>query len=440
MKSRLQILLILLAMLVTAPVFAVDSLVILSPHRKSIQEEFVPRFKQYYREQFKTTINVDWLDQGGTSDDIRFLRARFAKNAKTAGVDLFWGGGVATFTELARDNLLQPLTISPASMQGVPADAAGVSLIDSKKLWIATAMSSFGILYNKKAMQLEKIPEPMSWEDLTQPRLFNELSATDPRRSGSASAMNYIILSAYGWERGWDILTAMAGNTRQFTHSSSDPIKAIVSGDALAATVIDFYALSKLNELGADKLGFILPAGQTILDPDPIALVKGAPNTVPAQRFIEFVLKPEIQQLLMLPVNTPGGPSFSYLGRMSVNPLAYQMTEGKRPFAMNPFQQTTYLKMDSDKAGRVKRVFDDLLGALHVDTHRELKAAWRTIIREGYTPEKLRAISVPPFDEAELEKLADKWGNNVFRNQIINKWVDHAQRKYHAVLTRAQAG
>ena len=77
-----------------------------------------------------------------------------------------------------------------------------------------------------------------------------------------------------GWDKGWELLAAIAGNTRSFTHSSSDPIKAVVSGDVALAMAIDFYAQAKIGDLGADNLGFVMPAGQTVLDPDPIALLK----------------------------------------------------------------------------------------------------------------------------------------------------------------------
>ena len=37
----------------------------------------------------------------------------------------------------------------------------------------------------------------------------------------------------------------VAGNTKQFTLSSAEPIKKVVTGDTVAAGSIDFYALKK---------------------------------------------------------------------------------------------------------------------------------------------------------------------------------------------------
>src|SRR5690606_5337699 len=117
---------------------------------------------------------------------------------------------------------------------------------------------------------------------------------------------------------------------------SSDPIKAVVSGDAAAAMAIDFYANAKIADLGENNLGYKVPPGQTIIDPDPIAILKGAPNLEVARRFVNYVLSADAQKILMLPKGTKGGPKLSYLGRMAVNTKAYQETEGKRVDSYNP--------------------------------------------------------------------------------------------------------
>ena len=88
-------------------ILAAEKLVIISPHRKSIQEEFMPKFKEHYKKTYGAEIQIDWLDQGGTSDDIRFVRSKYKNNPKTSNIDIFWGGGATTFIELASDNLLQ---------------------------------------------------------------------------------------------------------------------------------------------------------------------------------------------------------------------------------------------------------------------------------------------------------------------------------------------
>lgn len=411
---------------------AAESLVIISPHRKSIQQELVPAFETYYKKSFGKEIRVEWLDQGGTSDDVRFLRAKFQKNPDGIGIDLFWGGGSAVYAELSKEDMFSPFKLSGELAKQVPGSVAGVPLIGQKGLWFGSAMSSFGIFYNKKILMFDKLPEPSSWEDLANPIYYDNISVTDPRRSGTANTMNTIILQSLGWEKGWQLLTAIAGNSRSFTHSSSDPIKSVVSGDAALAMAVDFYALAKVGDLGTKNLGFVIPKKYAVLDPDPVAILKGAPNRKAAERFVEFILSPEAQNILVLPRGEKDGPKLATLGRMPVNKKSYEMTEGRRIVEFNPFKQESSVVLDLDKAVKLQRVFNDLVGALLVDTHSELKASWGRLAKAKKLsdPKVVEAFAKMPLSEKEFLDLSEKWDDEVMRNKAINSWVAFAKEKY----------
>lgn len=412
---------------------ALDTITIISPHRKSIQQEFIPKVKEAYKKKYKTELEVQWLDQGGTSDDIRFVRARFAKHPKSSGIDIFWGGGAAVFFELQKDGFLSPYKLSKGLSAEIPQTIAGVSLYDKTHTWYGSAMSSFGIFYNKPALKMEGLPEPKTWSDLASPKFFKQLSLADPRRSGSARTMSTIILESLGWEKGWEMLTAISANTRKFTHSSSDPIKAVVSGDAVAAMAIDFYANAKVSDIGSKNLGFVLPEGHTVLDPDPVAILKGAPNRKAAGRFIELILSKDIQKLLVLPKGADQGPRFASLGRMSVNKATYKETEGKRATTTNPFTMSSFLKLDIKKIAKTQRLFTDLIGAVLIDTHHELQKAWKAIIKRGNKPEDLVALAKVPLTEKQMLELSEKWDDNLFRNKTINEWVQFSRAKFKKI-------
>jgi ABC-type Fe3+ transport system substrate-binding protein len=410
-----------------------DNLMIISPHRKSIQREFIPLFEAHYHKTYDTEVEVDWLDQGGTSDDVRFVRARFANNPKTSGLDIFWGGGTTTYLELNRDGFLASYQLPPNLSNEVPQQVAGVPLYDDSRTWYASAMSSFGIFYNKKILQLDKLPTPITWRDLADSKFLNQLILTDPRRSGSAAVMNTIVLQSLGWNEGFELLAMIAGNNRKFTHSSSDPIKAVVAGDAAAAMAIDFYAKSKIGDLGPENLGFTLPPGQSVLDPDPVAILKGAPNRLMAERFVSYVLSADAQKLLILPKGTPGGPRVETLGRIAINMKSYAQTVGKRTDDFNPFEQKAFLILDLERASKMRRAFNDLIGATLIDTHTELKVAWQAIIRRGSKPGEVKDFGQPPVSEAELLDHAAKWEDDVFRNRTINAWVRASREKYRTL-------
>jgi ABC-type Fe3+ transport system substrate-binding protein len=420
----------LIALFFAQNLMAKDKLIIISPHRKTIQTEFVPAFEKYYKTKYAKDITVEWVDQGGTSDDVRYIRAKFASNKKSSGLDIFWGGGTTAFDDLDRDGVLSPYKLPKSLETDIPKDLGkGVPLRTDR--WVASALSTFGIFYNNDALKAAKISKPPTkWEDLAEPAYFGEVSLTDPRRSGTYAEMNSIVLQSMGWEKAWAFLTALAGNTRSFTHSSSDPIRAVDTREVAAAMAIDFYAYSKIAVAKGASLGFATPEGGLVLSADPIAILKGAPNRTQAERFLEFVLSTDAQKLLMLPQGEKDGPKFAYLGRLAVNRSSYTATEGRRTIDFNPFSRSDYFPLDTEKAAKQYRLLNDLVGALLVDNHRELKSAWQNIIKTKRDPKVLFEM---PLSEKDMAEFAEKWSDDVFRNQKINEWVGFAKAKYKKV-------
>lgn len=408
-----------------------DKLTIISPHRKSIQDEFIPRFEEHYEKTYKKKINVDWLDQGGTENELRYVMSKYENKAKTSGVDLFWGGGDVTFIDLDKHGLLEKYAL-PKDFDMIPVSVAGIPLRSVKENWYGTALSSFGIFYNKPLLKIQKLKAPEHWADLGKPEFFNHVVAADPRRSSTAMLMNLIMLESAGWEKGWQLLFAVAGNTRTFTQSSSDPIKAVVSGDAVVAPAIDFYAASKVSELGTDKLGFILPVGETLFNSDPIGILKGAPNRTAAERFVQFVLSEEGQKLFILEKGSQSGPQKSTLARIGVNPNAYKnLQKGQKVAVMNPYEyKGENMKISFQKLAASKKLLSDLIGSLHIDNHTQLKKAWDRARTSKDPNAELAKLAAPPFTEQEMNGLLAKWDDNVFRNRKINEWIQFAQKKY----------
>ncbi len=411
---------------------AIDQVVVISPHRKSIQQEIIPPFKAYYLKTFKTPVEVEWLDQGGASDALRYVLARFESNPKTAQVDLLWGGGEQPALELKRLNLLQSYRLSDALKQEVPMHLGSVPLYDNEETWHAVNFSSFGIFNNRKLLKLLKIEEPTRWADLGDDRFFGMLSNADPRRSSSHLTIYTVIMQTMGFEKGWELLTRIAANTDKFEHSSSAPVKSVTSGATVAALSIDYFALAKLGELGSANLSFQLPVNETILNTDPIVLLKGAPNKKAAERFIEFVLSRPAQKLFVLPQNAKDGPLFSTLGRLAVNSKVYTETEGQRVTPLNPFHlQMPSFVLDREHATKMQFVFADLIGAVLVDAHTELKSTTRFLHKTKRMSEFKKIIF--PITEEEIRKLALVWNDQSIRNRTINGWANRARDLYGAV-------
>ena len=84
-----------------------NKLVLLSPHQESITQEFTSAFQNWYKAKHGIDVELEWLDQGGTSNIIRFIRSEFEKNSDGINVDIFFGGGTDPYLSMKEEGLLQ---------------------------------------------------------------------------------------------------------------------------------------------------------------------------------------------------------------------------------------------------------------------------------------------------------------------------------------------
>lgn len=386
-------------------------LTIISPHSQDIQDEFTTAWKKVHPE-----ITLKWFDQGGSSDDLNWVLAEFKRKPAGIGMDVFFGGGPESFIEMENRHLLQRLT----STYGIPAQLNGVPLRGHGNTWVGAALSGFGMLYNKTLLARDHIKPPATWADLATPAFHDRLALADPRHSGSAHAAYEIILQTNGWHEGWRILTGMAANARSFQDSSSALLQQVTSGEAPVTLAIDFYARSTIARAGANKLGYVEPAGQRVVTADPIGILQGAPNLPAARLFVDFVMSPTAQNLWMRRQGTRGGPVSNDLLRLAALPQVYRGLPADPLIGANPYEQKNTRPYDADKAARRRILLDDLVGAALVDNLHALQQAPAS---PGH-PLNLELIS-----ESDADKLAAQWKDPAMRSRYQMQWQQAARQR-----------
>ncbi|OIN98077.1 hypothetical protein AUJ66_01645 [Candidatus Desantisbacteria bacterium CG1_02_38_46] len=426
------------------PVPRGDALVIISPHWEGVRKEFGDAFKNWYKAKYKEEAKVEWLDQGGSSDDLRFVKSEFAlteptsaKNPNSTGIDIFFGGGVEPHLDLMKNGYTLPYKISDENLKLIPKQISGMPIYDPAYNWYGACLSSFGIVYNKVVLKMMKFPEPKTWEDLANPDLLGWVGSADLRHSGTIHMMYEIILQAYGWQKGFDIITKMAGNIKSFPKHASQTPKDVSNGQVAYGLAIDAYGWAQVAEVGEEKVGFMLPEKLTVINPDAISILKGAPHLDLAKAFLEFVMSIDGQKLWILRKGEPCGPKEFGLDRLSVIPKLYDEFKDKSVIRVNPFKFKGSFKYSPDKGSLRYTILNDFIGALVIDTHKELGSAWKAIIasgmpgRRGDKEKALKKFLELPASEDEILSLAkDKWNDQAFRNNKIKEWIAFARNKY----------
>jgi iron(III) transport system substrate-binding protein len=408
--------------------------VIISPHNESIRTEFQEGFSRWHSEHFGSPAKVDWRDVGGTTEALRFVSSEFASKPGGIGIDIFFGGGPEPYLFLADKGLVQAYRPPAEVMAGIPQNHGGVEIYDPEFRWFGAALSSFGILENTRVQRLTGLPFIEKWIDLTRPELFGWVGAGDPRKSGSMNTMYETLLQFYGWEKGWDILNRIGGNVRRFDLYSTSTAKDVTLGETAYGLAIDFYGFTQVAIGGRTNVAFVLPKDFTALNADGIAILKGAPNLLTAQRFIDFTLGVPGQKLWFVEKGRPGGAVHESIDRMCVRPAFYTELKDVSNIQFSPFELESAFHYDSQLARERRDVVAALIGALLVDTHDELKQAWSALLKRGSTAEDLARFATVPITEAAAMSLAkNQWKNPAIRTRLKIDWQSWAQEKYRKI-------
>ncbi|HPA46196.1 MAG TPA: extracellular solute-binding protein [bacterium] len=411
-------------------------LAVVSPHNLHVKRELGAAFSRWYEARYSEAVTVDWLDQGGTSRCMRFVLSQFERTPAGIDVDLFFGGGIDPYLRLGSLGLLQPCELTPEISKDLPDSISGIPLRDPNGLWFGVALSTFGILINDAVVQRCSLPDVKTWTDLADPAVCGWVATPDPRSGGVAHMIFEIILQALGWEDGWATIMKLAGNSRYLTRYSSQIGKDVVSGEAAYGLLIDFYAAAQMRQGQPGSIRFVVPKGVSVMNPDALGILKGAPEPELAQRFVQFLLSPEGQRLWVLRPGDPGGPLNESLDRLPVLPSVYAEPQIAERSVASPYSLESTLNYNHELGGQRWGILDDLVGAVILDQHDLLRAAWRSMIEAGLPAEKVASFVRPPVDEKELLRLAsDEWKDPVRKAVVMKLWTEQTSKVFQAILS-----
>ncbi len=322
------------------------TVIIVTPNNEQIRVEFADGFSRWHKAKYGTSAQVIWNMPGGATEIRKMLEASTIASLRDGtppggSADLLFGGGSYDFEQMAKplstevngevrsSTVLVPVNFDQAWLDAVYGEnsIAGRTLYDPGHAWFGAALSAFGIVYNAEMLNRMGIAHPTNWSALADPRLQDQVSLVNPAQSGSiASAMETILLRE-GWQRGWAILRRASANARSIAAGGPRTPMDVSQGDAAEGLCIDFYGRYQ-QQVVADggspgRVGYVDPVGKTAIDPDPVAMLRGAPHPETARRFIEFVLSPEGQRLWQYPPGSEGGPRQFSLRRLPISRAVY---------------------------------------------------------------------------------------------------------------------
>ena len=245
---------------------------IYTSHKEEVYMPIVREFEE------RTGIWVDVIT-GGTNE----LLERIESQQDNVEADVMFGGGVESLK--AYEHCFSPYVVGSSGSIREPHQAEDA-------VWTPFSALPVVLIYNTKLVSPDKIT---GWSSLSDPIFRGRIAFADPAISGSSfTALATQILAGNSMGK---TLATLAENLQGKTLSSSgDVLNAVADGSYLVGITLEETAL-KYIAAGAD-LAMVYPEEGTSCVPDASAIVKGAPHSENAKRFLDFTVSYEVQQML----------------------------------------------------------------------------------------------------------------------------------------------
>ena len=269
--------------------------------------ENVTELKVYSIIHEEETLALTNLFTEKTGIPVNFLRAttgelvnRVITEKDNPQADVLLGGASSYHIKASKEGALESYK-SPFA-KDIPSYA-----VAQDNTWTGFCVLTLGIGINEEryAEKFPDIPAPKTWDDLLNPAYKGEIVLTNPVASSTAYLFVQNQLQRLGWDDGWNYLLTLAPLVGQFPDSGSAPAKLIGTGEySLGVSYI--HALAKYRAEGF-KVKMIAPP-KTVGDVDCISIMKNTKNLKAAQKFVDFMLSTEAQELMSsidftIPVN-----------------------------------------------------------------------------------------------------------------------------------------
>lgn len=377
------------ALIVSIPAFAETITVV-----TSFPKELTSAYKAAYEKKYPQD-KVEILNKG-TSAGIAYVREQPAGSR----AEIFWASAPDAFEVLSSEKLLQKVDVE---VKGIPDKIGSYPINDPEGMYRGQALAGYGLMYNTRYLQANKLPPPKEWADLTKPIYHGHVATSSPSRSGTTHLTFETILQGEGWEKGWNQILQIAGNCAAVTERSFGVPDGVQNGQFGIGLVIDFFGLAAKNS--GFPVEFVYPSVTAIV-PANIAAVAGAKSPEAARRFINYTLSDEGQQLLLDPK----------ISRLPVLPATYSKAPAGYP---NPFGGTIQAKVNFDSTLSESRyyVVSSLFDQVITFRLKELQAATKAIHEADKRLGAARAAGNAQLNEAK--KLA--WTPPVDAKQAQDK-------------------
>jgi iron(III) transport system substrate-binding protein len=270
---------------------AKDKIGWVGPVYKELSDSLRKGFTEYYKKTYGKDIEITFVRPGGWPVCLDKVRLWAGK----PDADIFLGAGAPAHEIAKKEGLIVPYR--PKHWDKVPAKWGGMKVKDADDYWTCFAPWIVTNLYNEKVLKKLRLPPPKTWKDLLNPIYRGNIVHTLPYASGTMHETVEILIQAFGEKEAWAYLRSLAAQLARFSTGSTDTTHITSRGEVPIG-----IAQPQMNAMAARKDGYpvrdLLPE-KTILVPEAVALLKGAPNEAIGKIFLDWLFSMEGQKYVL---------------------------------------------------------------------------------------------------------------------------------------------
>ncbi len=169
---------------------------------------------------------------------------------------------------------------------------------DDQGIWSGFYTDSISFCYNEDEIKSLGIEPPHSWKDLLAPELKGKIVMSHPATAGVGYMVLYTVEQVYGADRDQaiDYLKKLDSNILQYSKSSATSTLMAGRSEIAVGIALDSDC-AKAQQEGFDSLKYSYPVEGTGYEVGAVSVLKGAKNREAAEKFMDYVLSVEAQNL-----------------------------------------------------------------------------------------------------------------------------------------------
>lgn len=251
-----------------------------------------------------TGIKVNVISAGSG-----LLYRRIAAESGNPQADVIWG----TSADLLKQNKQHFQPYAAKERDAVPA-----AYRDPDNLWIGTNLQILTI--NQNTQSIPAADGPKSWEDLLNSKWKGKLAYTNPANSGSSYVTATYLISLWGDnEAAWKKFGALIANAKVLSRSTL-VFNGNGNGEFPLGISLEYAGYLWAHNGAPVKVTY--PTDGTVVLPEGIAIIKGAPNLDAAKQLVDFIeSKPMEEELLRKTFRRPARQDLDLSG-VKMTPLS----------------------------------------------------------------------------------------------------------------------